>query len=141
MCLKSKTGIIEIADKDIIVYKRLYKEYEWFRSIHFNKKYQLNELNEMRTDLMIDDDGDVYHGFHSWKYPQNKPNKLSSQVVLKCLIPKGSQIISGIQHDRQDGFVSNKIIILEQYKNSSNLINWFIKNIDKIKNGSLIRRN
>ena len=107
---------IKTATQDIVCWKVLNKSNgSVFQGFHYilGKKYILG------FDLRVEQDDDgisnnngsfiVNHGFHSWKEPSYYNS--SYEKLVKCIIPKGSKYIEGIQHDDEKGYVSDSIIV------------------------------
>lgn len=109
MCLTTFQKTPYIAEKDITVYKGLFKVGERIISpfmgfpYTLNKLYQTNFRISPRTPLLPKY---IYEGFHGYR---NKKYAIFQWLeVYKCIIPKGS--LYYISSDQEE-IVSNQIIV------------------------------
>jgi len=93
MCLTTKNPKIQVAEKDIYVYKEctgVTKEKcypEWFLRTTYIAGEQ-NEKVALSTRVNLDGNYEVEKGYHSYNTPKSGTNTLFK-------IPKGTQYISG----------------------------------------------
>lgn len=123
MCLilHYKQNHKKIATEDILCFKVVYPRHtKWYQRAQYiaeywdfvyikGKKYTLDRDLVSRRDS-FSDNFVVNEGFHSYMYPpMNRP---TGTQIVRCIIPKGSQIYIGhVNNSEIKGYVSNQIII------------------------------
>lgn len=110
MCLTTFQNEPYIAEKDIIIYKALFKSGKQIISPFQEFSYILNKLyqTDFRITLGLSNISvkNIYEGFHGYRYKKYATSKWIE--VYKCVIPKGSHYYISIN---QKEIVSNQIII------------------------------
>lgn len=135
MCLFSYTPNPTIATEDIICYKVIYRKKKSLLDRILNRVVYLSEVydfkyicNKLYTHPRLTYDMScvfshqflIEKGFHSYRFI---PKLHSSQecIVVICKIPKGSLVYEGyINNTDIKGYVSNQIIILDEYNTTTN---------------------
>lgn len=96
MCLRTTMIHSKKAESDITCYKLVFKK-DKFISIVINFKYELNKLYKAKGFVKVNrEKHDFYcninNGFHSYRTLKDaKEVGSSAYVVLKCIIPKGTE--------------------------------------------------
>lgn len=120
MCLVTNTSIPTILDKDLVVYKVLYKVGSRIYSIYQDYRYDIGkiyyeeEIGIEPNNIMgqeIPDGYFVYEAYHACTTldrANDHVGKIRKYRIYKCIIPKGSKIF----FDRNcDDIASDTIII------------------------------
>ena len=117
MCLVTNTPIPTILDKDLVVYKVLYKLGSRIYSIYQDHRYDIGKIYHDEEIGMepIDEDQRlgycVYEAYHACTTLDRANEHLDTGMkyrIYKCIIPKGSKIF----FDRDcDDIASDTIII------------------------------
>ena len=111
----------KIAAEDILCFKVVYpRPTKWYQRARYlaeywdfvyikGKKYTLNQ-DLVRHRDPFSNEFFVTKGFHSYMFPPiNRP---TGTQIVRCIIPKGSQIYTGhVNNSEIRGYVSNQIII------------------------------
>lgn len=111
----------KIAAEDILCFKVVFpRPTKWYQKARYlaeywdfvyikGKKYTLNQDLVRHRDY-FSDEFFVNEGFHSYMFPPiNRP---TGTQIVRCIIPKGSQIYIGhVNNSEIKGYVSNQIII------------------------------
>lgn len=138
MCLLSYTPNPTITTEDIICYKVVYRKKKSLLDRILNQVIYLSEVYYFkyicgklytRPRLTYDKFWVCTHqfliekGFHSYCFiPSRLLRRLdSNECIVVCKIPKGSLIYEGFINDSNiRGYVSNQIIILDEYNTTTN---------------------
>ena len=130
MCLFANREYSLTAQKDIECYKVLrkagdiltsyfYERFTWEKSITYTTLLQT--FNSVFREYQCN----VEQGFHSYMYQKDAEAFINevcgdgTLVLVKCIIPKGSQYFVGDSTDWRPGYASDKIIftsIIKEYK-------------------------
>lgn len=114
------------ATKDIVVYKRLKRYKKWankngkgyiyespYQRFKYNLGYEYNVQRFQIFESCIDNKLRIYQGLHSYtNYETARNRKNINEVIVKCIIPKGSKYFLGIHND----IVSDKLILVKELK-------------------------
>jgi hypothetical protein len=120
MCFElSHNSKAKIARKDIVCYKEVENVGSPFeiviRSFFAEYPYELGKLNKpvkIRIQKCIDEDKEIIHkGYHSYEFIP-KCLIFPNDVIVKCIIPKGTKYYSNLDGE----YVSENIIIKEILK-------------------------
>lgn len=111
----------EIASEDILCFKIVYpRPIKWYQKARYlaeywdfiyikGKKY-IHDKDLVLCHDVISSEYFVDEGFHSYMYPPIK--RPAGTQIVRCIIPKGSQIYIGyVNKSEMKGYVSNQIII------------------------------
>lgn len=120
MCLVTNTPIPTILDKDLVVYKVLYKWYGRIYSIYQDYRYKIgkvyyNEEFGIEPNHMMGQEipneyciFEAYHACTTLNRANAHLNEVRKYRIYKCVIPKGSKVF----FDRDcDDIASDTIII------------------------------
>lgn len=130
MCLFANRNYAFTAQEDIECYKVLrrvgdvltsyfYERFTWEKSITYTTLLQT--FNSVFRGYQCN----VEQGFHSYMYQKDAEDFINevcgdkTLVLVKCIIPKGSQYFVGDSTDLRAGYASDKIIftsIIKEYK-------------------------
>lgn len=120
MCLITNTSIPTILDKDLIVYKVLYKSCNGICSIYQNYRYNIGktyhneEINSEPyyiIDQEIPDEYAVAEAYHACITLDRAKEHLSSESsIYKCVIPKGSKVF----YDKYESEIASDTIIIKR---------------------------
>lgn len=102
MCLVTNTPIPTILDKDLVVYKVLYKLgsriYSRYQDYRYNigKIYHDEEIGIVPSEIIgqeIPDEYCVYEAYHACTTLEGtKDHLIKGHRIYKCIIPKGSKV-------------------------------------------------
>lgn len=116
MCLIVSDPEIKVAEKDIVVYKRLKLDREILCSPYYLKIWSLGKLETLESSLYLENintEDDNYYvvdqGFHAHLYVEDAIH-YPGTVVYKAIIPKGSEYIIGECNE----VVSNQLILIRK---------------------------
>ena len=118
MCLITNTSIPTILDKDLVVYKVLYKSRNSIYSIYRDYRYDIGKIyHDEEIDIepsyikgyKIPDGYCVFKAYHACTTLERANDHLGiGHYIYKCVIPKGSKVF----FDRSiDDIASDTIII------------------------------
>lgn len=115
MCLVTNTPIPTILDKDLVVYKVLYKLDNRIYSIYQDYRYDIGKIYHDEEIGMEPVDEDqmlgyrVFEAYHACTTLERANDHLGTRFnIYKCIIPKGSKVF----FDRScDDIASDTIII------------------------------
>ena len=133
MCLFTNRNYAFTAQEDIECYKVLrragdiltsyfYERFTWKKSITYTTLLQT--FNSVFKEYQCN----VEQGFHSYMYQKDAEKFIDeicrdeTLVLVKCIIPKGSQYFVGQSTDWRSGYASDKIIftsIIKEYKHKT----------------------
>ena len=144
MCLFANRKYAFTAQEDIECYKVLrrvdgilasyyHPRFTWKKSVTYTT------LLEIFNNVFREYQCNVERGFHSYMYQKDAEafiNEICGDeilVLVKCIIPKGSQFFVGDSSDWRPGYASDKIIftsIIKEYKHKVEIdsvddYNWF----------------
>lgn len=117
MCLVTNTPIPTILDKDLVVYKVLYKLGNRIYSIYKDYRYDIGKIYHDEEIGMepIDEDQRlgyrVYEAYHACTTLDRANEHLDTEIkchIYKCIIPKGSKVFFSRDYD---DIASDTIII------------------------------
>ena len=119
MCFRIQYNVKEslTADKDIVVYKILYKKENKYISLYQYFKYKPNKIYRLKKKLKLIDSINIEEGFHSYNEYEVKrkyilPGFRKEIVRVECIIPKGSQYyFNGYLGE----YVSNSLSLIGEY--------------------------
>ena len=98
----------KIAKRDIVCYKRLYKDGGKRLSAHQSSPYRLGRV--YKTVGFGFSGRDVYEGRHSYSnLKQAKRFKWDIEVIVKCIIPKGTKYYYN-SHDKEYVSLAIKLV-------------------------------
>lgn len=102
MCLITNTTIPTILDKDLVVYKVLFKSCNGICSIYQNYRYDIGKIyhdeefgiepNRIMGQI-IPDEYCIFEAYHAYTTLDRAKRFLDSvSCIYKCIIPKGSRV-------------------------------------------------
>ena len=118
MCLVTNTPIPTILDKDLVVYKVLYKLGNRIYSIYQDYRYDIGKIyhdEEIGMDPVdedqIFDKYYVYQAYHACTTLERANDHLDkTSHIYKCIIPKGSRVF----FDRDCADIASDTIIIKR---------------------------
>lgn len=115
MCLSlySKYDTAKIAEKNMVVYKHIIKTTNSLNEEVYESSYQHTpvKLNELYSSELIKEYNEVFKGLHSFN-ELNSANHAAmeyKEVVVECIIPKGSRYFIG-QFQNVVAYASDQLI-------------------------------
>lgn len=111
MCLNPTHSKVKIAEKDIIVYKRLKIQGNRLLSPYTFFEYKLNKEYTVKTKLSDKTLREVNRGLHAYQTEQKaKDTKYPSDAIYIAKIPRGAIYKLGTNDD----IVSNKLKVIKK---------------------------
>lgn len=135
MCLFANRKYAFVAQEDIECYKVLRRVDDvltsyYHQSFIWKKSVTYTSVLESFDSVFKSNQYNVERGFHSYMYQKDAEefiNEISGDeilVLVKCIIPKGSQYFVGQSTDWRAGYASDKIIftsIIKEYKHKAEI--------------------
>lgn len=120
MCLVTNTSIPTILDKDLVVYKVLYKfgdgTYSIYRDYRYDigKKYHIEEIGvepSYSEEGKIPDEYCIFEAYHACITLNGANAHLAPEnYIYKCVIPKGSKVF----YDKDRPEIASDTIIIKR---------------------------